>query len=73
MSYKWTIDYVDTLTWPTIRGLLSKWSEFPPVDMAVGVLIKGQSKSRNTSVLGKDKPNFPVKKVPKGTIGRRTT
>ena len=70
LAYKWRLDYIDTLTWPTIRGLLEKWSEFPPVDMAVGIFMKGQ-KNKNTSVLGKDRPNFPVRKVPKGTIGKK--
>jgi len=54
MTYKWTLDYIDSITWPTIKGLLAAIKEYPPSDLLLGAVFKSQEKSKN----------FDPKKVP---------
>lgn len=42
LTYGWTIDYVDTLTWPTIRSLMKRIEANPPVDMIVAAWVKAK-------------------------------
>jgi len=60
LAYGWTIDYVDTLTWPTIRALMKRIESNPPVDLLVGAILKGsQPKSLGQQVSA---AGLPVKK-----------
>ena len=42
MTYGWTIEYIDSLTWPTIRALMKRIEAHPPADLIIGSLVKGQ-------------------------------
>lgn len=42
MTYGWTIDYIDTLTWPTIRALMKRIEMHPPADLMVAAFFKGK-------------------------------
>lgn len=60
MAYGWTIEYIDTLTWPTIRALMKRIEANPPIDLIAGALLKGQQPktlSQQASAAG-----IPVKK-----------
>ena len=54
MTYKWTLDYIDTLTWPTIKNLLAAIKEYPPADFVVGSMFKTPSVAQG----------FDPKKIP---------
>lgn len=43
LAYGWTLDYVDTLTWPTIRALMKRIEANPPIDLMVGAWFKAQA------------------------------
>ena len=43
MAYGWTIDYIDSLTWPTIRALLKRIESNPPIDLLAGAFVKAQA------------------------------
>lgn len=54
MTYKWTLEYIDSITWPNIKGLLAAIKEHPSSDLLLGAMFKGQEQSKN----------FDPKKVP---------
>ena len=64
MTYKWTLDYIDTITWPTIKSLLAAIKEYPPADLVVPAMFKQQAS-----------PKFNAKNIPanipykKGKVG----
>jgi len=66
MSYGWTIDYIDSLTWPTIKGLMERINEHPPVDFVVMAWLKGKApKSIGEQIGGMGIP------IRKGKVKRR--
>lgn len=42
LAYGWTIDYVDSLTWPVIRALMARIESNPPIDLIAGALLKAK-------------------------------
>lgn len=43
MTYKWTLEYIDSITWPTIKDLLGAIKEYPPADLVIPAFLKGSA------------------------------
>jgi hypothetical protein len=48
LAYGWTIEYVDSLTWPMIRALMVRIESNPPIDLLVGAWFKSQAPKTKT-------------------------
>ncbi len=52
MTYGWTIDYINELTWPMISKLFRRIKENPPVDIVVAAMLKTQNQKPSMDQLG---------------------
>lgn len=68
MTYKWSLEYIDTLTWPIISDLLEAIKEHPPIDLMVAAMFK----EKQTPVSpDKISSKIPAKRGKIGVIRKR--
>jgi len=68
VTYKWTLEYVDALTWPRIKSLLDAMRDYPPADLFLFQMLKGPEKTKPAKLkdgelkMPKMTGNIPMKK-----------
>lgn len=60
LTYGWTIETIDGLTWPTIRALMRRIEANPPIDLIAGALLKAKQPKPLAEQAGA--AGLPVKK-----------
>ena len=69
MTYKWTLSYIDSITWPEIKGLLGAIREHPPTDLVIPAVFK--AKQEELPTIKNIPAGLPVKKGKVGLIKKR--
>jgi len=65
MTYGWTIEYIDGLTWPNIKKMLRQIAERPPAGIILSEVFKKRTEPTSSQIGG---IGLPFKK---GKILRR--